>query len=193
MQPKRHRAPGDGGNLRFAVLALVRDRPEGKHGYRLKPECEALTDEFWQLNYGRLYRVLDVLERSGELTVVEEIQTQRPNRKIYRITERGQRSLDDWLLQPVSDQSGPLRDELALKILFAKGEARARLYKTIQEQRSIYFKRLSQIGRRQKRLKEAGLDGRITDLVMEGAEQRVRTDLEWLDHVERRILHGALD
>ena len=53
------------GNLRYAVLGLVASKADGVHGYQLKGECEAIADEFWALNYGRLYRILDELEGMG--------------------------------------------------------------------------------------------------------------------------------
>jgi DNA-binding PadR family transcriptional regulator len=48
-----------GDNSRYAVLGLIAARDEGVHGYQLMTEVEALADDFWQLNYGRRYRVLE--------------------------------------------------------------------------------------------------------------------------------------
>src|SRR5947208_1815666 len=99
------------GNLRYAVLGLIASKNDGVHGYQLKGECEAIADEFWALNYGRLYRILDELEVSGSLSVADEIQIGRPNKKVYRITQKGKQDLDDWLLAPVQANAQPLRDE----------------------------------------------------------------------------------
>src|SRR5262249_25478985 len=107
-------------NLRFGVLGLVGSCQDGVHGYRLKAELDVLCADFWELNYGMIYRVLDELERCGELTVETHAQDRRPNRKVYRITEDGRQSLDDWLLQPISESPQPLRDELSLKMLFLR-------------------------------------------------------------------------
>ena len=90
--------------------ATVALREDGSHGYRLKQELESLCDDFWEVNYGRLYRVLDVLDSAGDLDSMEQIQSGRPNRKVYRITDKGRQTLDDWLLLPVSDEPKPLRD-----------------------------------------------------------------------------------
>ena len=177
------------GNLQFAVLGLVARRREGVHGYRLKRECDAISDEFWQINYGSLYRVLDMLERGGELELTQLVQNKRPNRKVYRITEKGRRNLDDWLLQPVADKPQPLRNELALKLLFLGGADAAAIYELIKHQRGIYLTNLAHISRRRKRLEKVGLDMEVTGLVMDGAEMRVRADLGWLEHIERHVLH----
>ena len=53
-------------NLRYAVLGLVGARQSGVHGYQLKGELEALCNDFWQVNFGRLYRQLDLLDQSGD-------------------------------------------------------------------------------------------------------------------------------
>ena len=38
------------GNLKYAVLGLVASRPDGVHGYKLKADFDALSDDFWQVN-----------------------------------------------------------------------------------------------------------------------------------------------
>jgi len=103
------------GNLRYAVLGLIASKNEGIHGYRLRGECEAIADDFWSLNYGRLYRMLDELEKAGELSVEDEIQRGRPNRKVYRITQNGKQNLDDWLLAPVREDAHPYTNDLSSK------------------------------------------------------------------------------
>jgi hypothetical protein len=40
-------------------------------------------------------------------------------------------------------------------------------------------------------LEKAGYDVQITSLVMEGAELRVRADLAWLEHIERKLLRAS--
>ncbi|RMF22395.1 MAG: PadR family transcriptional regulator [Deltaproteobacteria bacterium] len=179
------------GNLRYAVLGFVGARAEGLHGYRLKSDMQALCDDFWQVNYGKMYRILDVLERAGELTVSAEIQNGRPNRKVYRITERGRQSLDDWLLQPVSECPRPLRDELSLKLLFLKNRDIDTVHQLVKQQRSVYLTRLARISRRRIQLQKAGFDMDVTELILDGAEIRIRADLAWLDNIERKLLRRS--
>ncbi len=178
------------GNVQFAVLGLIASKPEGIHGYALKGECEAISDAFWSLNYGKLYRILDLLESSGELDVADQIQQGRPNRKVYRITERGRRTLDDWLLSPLTGEAQPLRDELVLKLLFLGAGQVNKVCELIKQQRGIYLTRLARISRRRRRLAKAGVDMKASELVLDGAEMRVRADISWLDHVERALIKG---
>jgi DNA-binding PadR family transcriptional regulator len=177
-----------GGNFRYAVLGLIANRSDGVHGYQLMSDVEALSDDFWQLNYGRLYRVLDWLAEAGDVEFSELFQSGRPNRKVFRITETGVLSLEDWLLRPLSKNPQPLRDELSLKLLFLRHARVDRIAELVTQQRSIYLSKLSLTVRRRRRLQKAGLPMDAIALVMDGAEIRLRADLSWLDHVERTVL-----
>jgi DNA-binding PadR family transcriptional regulator len=190
-EPQRRGKPSArrGGNFRFAVLGLIANRAEGVHGYQLLSDVEALSDDFWQLNYGRLYRVLDWLEENGDVKISEIFQSGKPNRKVCRITDTGLSTLEEWLLQPISKDPQPLRDELSLKLLFLRDGRIDRIAELVKQQRSIYLQKLSATVRRRRRLQKAGLPADAITLVMDGAEMRLRADLAWLEHVERVVLH----
>lgn len=173
--------------LQYAVLGLISSASGGVHGYRLKEQCSALRDDWWALNYGRLYRILDQMERGGELEAFDQIQHGKPNRRVYRITEKGRRSLDDWLLQEPGAGPGPLRDDLVVKLLFLGPGRLDDLRQTIRDQRDTYLRQLARLNRRRRRLRQSGVATPAIDLVVDGAEMRVRADMAWLDHVEREV------
>jgi DNA-binding PadR family transcriptional regulator len=178
------------GNLRFALLGLVAASRDGLHGYRLKSDLDVLCDEFWELNYGRIYRILDELERCGDLSAEAQSQELRPARRVYRITERGRQTLDDWLLQPMSENPRPLRDELSLKMLFLGKRDAETITEMVRSQRRVYLTQLARVSKRRARLEKSGYDMKVTSLVIEGAEMRVRADLAWLEHIERTLLRS---
>ena len=173
--------------MQFAILGLISGTAEGAHGYQLKAEFDALCGDFWEVNYGQMYRTLDRLEHCGMIEGTEQIQTGRPNRRVYRITERGRQSLDDWLLLPPSAQAMPLRDELALKLLFL---SRARLEDTltlVSTQRARYLQQLARLNARRTALESTADGGFVMYLLLLQVDMRVRADLGWLDIVEREI------
>jgi len=179
------------GNLAYAVLGLVSQEGDGIHCYRLTGQCEALHDDFWEVNYGRVSRVLDTLEQAGDLSSFQESQAGKPNRKVYRITGRGKQDLDDWLLEPISDTPRPLRDELSLKLLFLGLDRLEEVARLIVQQRSILLSKLARVTRRRQQLSTAGMETEVVGIVMDGAEMRVRADLAWLEHIERMLLRRS--
>jgi len=91
-------------------------------------------------------------------------------------------------LQPVSDDPQPLRDELSLRLLFLQDDDLAALADLIKQQRSIYLTKLARITRRRRRLEKSGVNMKVAGLIMDGAEMRVRADINWLEHIERKIV-----
>jgi hypothetical protein len=81
-----------------------------------------------------------------------------------------------------------MRDELALKLLFITPERLDVLGDHIRRQRNIYMSQLSKLLRNKRKLEKAGLDARVTKLVMEGGESRLLADLDWLETIERKLL-----
>ena len=174
-----------GHGIRYALLGVVSQNPAGVHGYALKRQCERILGNFWQLNFGEVYRVLDRLAQEG---LIEKVLAEsESNRKIYRITDKGQRSLDRFILAPPTDAPRPLRQELAVKLLFA-GPGRLReVLRLIDHQRDAYMRQLHLLGVHRRKLRHAPVDGFVTNLLIDGAELSVRAELAWLDDVSQKL------
>ena len=59
--------------IRYALLGMVSQNPDGIHGYALKRQCDRILGHFWQLNFGEVYRVLDRLADEGLLEKVRMV------------------------------------------------------------------------------------------------------------------------
>jgi len=171
--------------IHYAVLGVVSRNGEGVHGYALKRQCERILGNFWQLNFGEIYRVLDRLAADEliEHTVLEP----GSNRRLYRITNKGRRDLDEFILAAPSDVPRPLRQELAVKLLFAGREQMPRVARLIEHQRKAYLRELHQLGVQRRRAERAGVDGFVTGLLIDGAELSVRAELAWLDDLKQKL------
>ena len=178
--------------VQYAILGLIAARADGRHGYQLKVEFDALYGDFWSLNYGQLYRTLDRLERAGLIEGTEQIQSGRPSRKVYRITTSGRQNLDDWLLLPPSYEPRPLRDELSVKLLFLTDAKRSETLALVRSQRALYLQHLARLTKRRSVLEEgAQADLFVTGLLLVQADMRIRADLGWLDLVEKELLQRS--
>ena len=62
--------------------------------YDLKQMAALTVGEFWTLPHSQLYAEPARLARAGYLTEQQEPHGRR--RKLYSLTDRGQRALDDW-------------------------------------------------------------------------------------------------
>lgn len=112
--------------LGFALLGLLA-RSE-RSGYDLTQGLKDPVGHFWHASHSQIYPELARLEAALLVahTVVE--QTERPDKKVYRLTEAGQDALSGWLAAETPVPRA--RDELVLKayaIRLADPSAAARM------------------------------------------------------------------
>jgi len=97
--------------LAYAILGLL--SREALSGYDLTGRMRARVGFFWEARHSQIYPELARLEEQGLVThrVVE--QRDRPDKKIYEITEAGLDALKEWVTEPPAPRAA--RDELVLK------------------------------------------------------------------------------
>jgi DNA-binding PadR family transcriptional regulator len=171
--------------IRYALLGMISQNREGIHGYALKRQCDRVLGHFWQLNFGEVYRVVDRLAEDG---LIEASPGERgSSRKVFRITDRGQRSLDTFVLEPPTDVPRPLRQELAVKLLFATPDRLRELLGLIDAQRETYARQLHLLAVQRRRLRRTPVDAFVINLLIDGAELSVRAEFAWLDSVSQKL------
>src|SRR5215204_2095496 len=97
--------------LGYAILGLL--SREELSGYDLTQRMARQVGYFCSARHSQIYPELARLEEGGYVahSVVE--QRERPDKKVYRITAEGSKSLREWATQPPAPR--PVRDELTLK------------------------------------------------------------------------------
>jgi poly-beta-hydroxybutyrate-responsive repressor len=87
------------GNLyRFVepVVLLLLKKKGRSYGYDLSGDLKeyALTDA--EIERGALYRTLRQLEANGNVVSAWDVEESGPARRVYKLTAKGERHLDEW-------------------------------------------------------------------------------------------------
>lgn len=111
-------------STRLALLGFMRDGP--KHGYAIHQELSrpAGLGPVWQIKLSMLYALLGKLEAAGYLTTSTEPQENKPPRKLFHLTEAGEKAFLSWVASPVKNGRS-LRLEFLVKLYFARLEGAA--------------------------------------------------------------------
>jgi DNA-binding PadR family transcriptional regulator len=88
-----------------------------KTGYEIKHSFEEAFSHFFGASFGSIYPALAELSRQGLVTCRSVEQDQRPDKKVYRLTERGQRVLLDELM--ATPPRHKVRSEFLVLMYFA--------------------------------------------------------------------------
>jgi PadR family transcriptional regulator, regulatory protein AphA len=86
-------------------------------GYDIKRLFDHMLAPMWGAAHSQIYHELRRMEESGWVTMQREEQENRPDRKVYSITQEGQKALASWQAK-TPPGIYQLRDELLLKIMF---------------------------------------------------------------------------
>jgi PadR family transcriptional regulator, regulatory protein AphA len=103
-------------SLSYAMLGLLTYGP--MTGYNLKKIFDRSISHVWAASLSQIYRELSTLEKKGYVYSNIEKQEDRPDKRIYNITEEGRESFQNWLTDFPENTSSPKRDEFMLRIFF---------------------------------------------------------------------------
>lgn len=82
-------------SLEYAILGFLNYGPST--GYDLKKLFDGSVRHFWPADQSQIYRTLSRLASQGFINSRQVIQEDRPNQKVYSLTDQGREMLLDWL------------------------------------------------------------------------------------------------
>ncbi|HEY3311201.1 MAG TPA: PadR family transcriptional regulator [Anaerolineales bacterium] len=85
-------------SLDYAILGFLNYHPYS--GYDLKKIFDNSVRHFWPADQSQIYRTLTKLMESGQVGMEKIAQQERPDRKVYHITDSGRAALREWLAGP---------------------------------------------------------------------------------------------
>lgn len=167
--------------MRQTLLALLAKEPA--HGYELKQALEQTFGAAYpQPNIGQIYVTLGRLENNGLIRGQDVSQSNRPNKRVYEITDAGREELAKWFEEP---SGGPrVRDEFFLKLVLAPETGVTDRLALINKQRRHYLntmRGLSRLAAAEDR------DNRVAQLLIEGAMLHLQADLDWLERCQEEL------
>ncbi|MEO3974729.1 PadR family transcriptional regulator [Streptomyces sp. CAU 1734] len=167
--------------MRLHLLALLAGGPA--HGYELRQALEKLLGEAYpQPNIGQIYVTLGRLEQAGLIAGRHVSQSDRPDKRIFEITEAGRAAVDAWYETP--SEAPRVRDDFFMKLALAHRTGRQDQINLINKQRRHYLNLMRALSR----MDTGGEDGgRIASLLIEGATLHLQADLDWLERCQEEL------
>jgi DNA-binding PadR family transcriptional regulator len=98
--------------LADAILACLTERP--MTGYELAKTFDASIGFFWRADHQQIYRELSKLRDRGHVQAREVVQSGKPNKLVYTLTEEGKAALRHWAARPSVPPS--IKDDLLVRL-----------------------------------------------------------------------------
>lgn len=160
------------------LLALL--AAEASYGYQLRARLQlALGPLAESLNGGHVYVTLGRLEKTGLVSATRVEQSERPDRKVYTLTEAGRDRVGEWLRDTSWPKPAPT--EFHLKLVAAAAAGLADPVRLVDAQRHALLEALAAA----QRAALAERDDSVAGLLLEGVVLRLQADLRWLEGCAR--------
>lgn len=177
-------------SLKHAILVLLENEPAS--GYDLMQRFKSGIGHFWNAKHQQVYLELKKLHRDKWVQFEVEMQTERPDKKIYRITRTGQRALKAWFKKPVKPPS--VNDALLVKIFGGHLTDRDGLVAEIDEHLERYQARLQEYQQlEQTYFSQAEATRKLYRLpyvTLRRGIRYVQSTMEWLQEA-RALIHSG--
>lgn len=174
--------------LKYALLGLISRKPIT--GYDLAKEFDKELGNFWHAEHSQIYPELKRLTQEGLITFQVEIQGEKLEKKVYSITQDGERELLEWLRQDEPLQPTP-KDIFRLRMFFADKLTPRELLNLIAFQRIQHqnkLRKLSDSLEAYHGVCPAYPDEVFGDyLVLNHAVSREENFIRWLDFCQEQI------
>lgn len=99
-------------SLKHAILTLL-ETEEGS-GYDLLKRFKARLGFFWNASHQQIYLQLKKMHDEGLISFTLDAQADKPDRKVYAITQKGHDTLIEWIEHPV--KVNKINDALLVKL-----------------------------------------------------------------------------
>ena len=181
-------------SLDHAILGFLNYLPLS--GYDLKKMFDTSVQHFWPADQSQIYRTLARLTEQGHVEMEKVPQSNRPDRKVYTITEAGRQELHLWLeeLPPTeASRSAPLVQVFFLGQLpdtevLAKFEGFAAMVRTVLEIYNQIPEKLDEYAKMVGSKRETYFWMLTLDLGL----RTMRANLEWAESVIESIKNGQV-
>ncbi|HEY9818261.1 MAG TPA: PadR family transcriptional regulator [Candidatus Obscuribacterales bacterium] len=174
-------------SLAHVILGLLQQQE--RTGYDLKTDCfDDCISHLWPADQAQIYRTLDKLESQAWITCTVEIQHDRPNRKVYQITQAGEAALTHWL--QTHHPLPVLREPLLVQLYFAAqlpNEAIMHLLEQELEARQEKLAQCEAIEASSLSHPTVSREQNLHQLVLDLVKQREQTYLDGLEKAIRAV------
>lgn len=177
-------------SLEHAILGFLTYQPFS--GYDLKKFFDESVQHFWSAPQSQIYRTLGRMAEQGWVHKEVVAQQDRPNRKVYHVSDEGLAELRRWLNTPLAPPA--IRHQWLLQVFFSHqlsdeeivalfeahaASLRQKLALFRSEVQTVIEQRFTEIGsERSRRLWQFTLDYGISHLEWE---------LEWLENALKEL------
>jgi DNA-binding PadR family transcriptional regulator len=169
-------------SVKHALLALLYQHP--MHGYELGKQMTQVINAEWDVKPGQVASTLARLKEANWVDYEVEAIEDAPDRKVYFITEEGQRELESWYLS-AEVREYRLGDAFYIKLVLSLLGGPVSPEQVLIAQRRELYQQLHEVTELLRHTDAATQLPWV--LLLESATMHLEADLRWIEMCESRL------
>lgn len=118
-------------SLKHGILGLLTF--EDMSGYDINKYFDQSLQFFWNAHQSQIYRELDKLKENGFVSSSVIHQDNRPDKKLFSITDEGRKELVEWINEYFVEEEIKVRDPFLMRIFFSYLGEEEKLQESLKE------------------------------------------------------------
>jgi DNA-binding PadR family transcriptional regulator len=167
----------------YAILGLLTFGETS--GYDLAKLVDRSVGFFWSPAKSQIYAELRRLVSLGFATEREVEQRDRPDKRLYRITDRGTRALRSWL-ERADEEPESVKSQFLVKVFFGHLMDRGTFVRRMREYRTQAEAHLGTLRDVERQIRDDP-EAAFPYLVLRAGLQHARATIRWIDEVLRQV------
>jgi DNA-binding PadR family transcriptional regulator len=176
-------------DLDISLLGFLSSKP--MHGYELHKQVTDLSGFgiVWNIKIGKLYAMLNRLEKDGYVRLKISREGNRPARNEFSITSNGMKKYKSWLISPIN-RGREFRIIFLLKLYFSLGIGLEHANELITTQIETCNSWLSDRKARNEDIEKVKTENKFPVLVNKYRQIQIQGYLAWLDWCRESLSKG---
>lgn len=172
-------------SLAFGILGFLNYGPMS--GYDLVKSFESSLQFFWHAQNSHIYLELKKLEKNGYISGETVIQSDRPNKKIFSITETGKKAFLDWLAEGAGEGATQFKSAFLMKIFFGGNMPPAQSADILRKFKKDCEEYLGKMGAAPKTIEHYGANKEMYQIMywqftVDFGYRFIKNCIEWAEH-----------
>lgn len=179
-------------SLTFGILGFLNYEPMS--GYDLVKAFDSSLQFFWHVQNSHIYLELKKLEKKGYISGKTVIQPDRPNKKIFSITETGKKEFMDWLAEGAGEEATHFKSSFLMKVFFGGNMAPAQSADILRKFKTDCEAYLKKMGEAPESIEKYGYDMETYQTIywqftVDFGYGFIRHCIEWADQCIQKLEH----
>lgn len=168
-------------SLKHTILGFLKKSP--KTGYDIQKKIEASISHFWPSTQSQIYRTLSEMTVDGMILPEIHYQEEKPNKKVYSLTDKGNEELLRWLSTPIDIPNH--RNQLLVQLFFSESIAIDTIISNLRHYKAVIEKRLSFLTSQEAKdmmdLSDSAIEKTLFTIISQNGIRLLQNEIEWAD------------